>query len=118
MHSLSQNSAPPAALPDPSRVWWRARISKNQARAEKTREYFEWAEWTLSVIFAAAAAAWIFRHGPALQFLLARTIVTTFPHPWFAAAPLLVLGSALLPLAALLVSLAAAALVYPILVRD
>jgi hypothetical protein len=118
MQSLAQNSASVTSLPDPTRIWWRAQISRNQARAEKTQEYFDWMEIISASVLCAAFAGWILLHWSGVQVFLAATLATALPHSWVAATPLSAMAAIVVPLAVGFVSLGAAVLAYPILARD
>jgi hypothetical protein len=118
MHSLAQSSASARPLPDPARIWWRARLSEKQAKAERAQELFEWAEIISASVLCAAFAAWFIWDWSAIQFQFASALTRALPHSWLTVFPLLAATPAILSLFAVIASLAAAVLAYPILARD
>ncbi|MBZ5662461.1 MAG: hypothetical protein LAO08_18825 [Acidobacteriia bacterium] len=118
MQALAQSSATNPPLPDAARVWWRAQLSDKQAKAERAQELFEWSEIISASVICAALAVWIVWHWSAVQFFFASILAGALPHSWLTASPLLASTPAILFLSAVIVSLAAAVLAYPILARD
>jgi hypothetical protein len=112
MQALARGSESNPTLPDASLLWWRARLSEKQAKAEKEQDVLDWVEITSAAVISVGLGGWVAWNWYALQGLMTRILavaqlrMTAFPVP--------ILFS---PIIAVL-SLAALLLVYPILVDE
>jgi hypothetical protein len=112
MQSLARSPEPVSTLPDASLLWWKARLSEKQAKAEKAQEVSEWVEIVSVVAISIGLAAWVAWNWLAIQSLMARVMGTM--QLWVTAYSTSLL---FLPVSAVL-CLALGVLTYPILVDD
>jgi hypothetical protein len=118
MQALAQSSENTRALPDASRVWWRAQVSEKQAKAERAQELFEWTETLFASVFAAGSAVWVVWNWSALQLKFASYLAGTWPHSWITASSALGMAPTILSSGAVIVSIVAIVLAYPLLAQD
>ena len=112
MQALARRPETIAALPDASLLWWKARLSEKQAKAEKAHAVTEWFEIASFAAISIGLAAWVAWNWFAVQASMTRLMVTI--QLWVAAYSTTLL---FLPVSAVL-CLALAVLTYPILVDD
>ena len=118
MQALAQSPENPPALPDAGRVWWRARVSERQAKAERAQEIFEWVEIIFASAVCAGLAVWIVRDWFAIQMLAVSILAGSRPHSWISSYSALGMAPTILTLGAVIVSILAIVLAYPMLARD
>ena len=112
MQALARSSESNPTLPDPSLLWWRARLSEKQAKAEKAQDVLEWAEITSAVAISLGLVGWAAWNWYAIQGLM--TWILTGAQLWVTAYSMPIV---FLPTIAVL-CLAALILAYPILVDE
>jgi len=112
MQALARSSEAISTLPDASLLWWKARLSEKQAKAEKAQEVSEWVEIASGAAIASGLAAWVAWNWLAIQVLATR--FTGAMQLWVTAYST---SALFLPVSAVL-CLALAVLTYPILVDD
>jgi len=112
MQSLARSPETISTLPDASLLWWKARLSERQAKAEKAQEVSEWVEIASGAAIAIGLAAWVAWNWLAIQALMTRFMGEM--QLWVTAYSTSLL---VLPVTVVL-CLALAVLTYPILVDD
>ena len=112
MQALARNSESSPALPDPSLLWWMARLSEKQAKAEKAQDVLEWAEITSAVAISLGLAGWAAWNWYAIQGLT--TWILAGAQLWLTAYSFPIV---FLPIIAVF-CLAVLVLAYPILVDE
>ncbi len=112
MQTLARSSETISPLPDASLLWWKARLSEKQEKAERAQDVSEWVEIGFVTAISIGLAAWVAWNWFAVQASMTRLMVTM--QLWVTAYSTTLL---FLPVAAVL-CLALAVLTYPIVVDD
>jgi len=118
MQALAQDCENAETLPDAGRVWWRAQVSEEQAKAERAQELLEWVELISATIFSAGLAGWIVWHWNAIQSSLTSFIADTWLHSWIATSSVLNMALLTVSSGAVILSIVTLAIAYPMLARD
>jgi len=112
MQALARNSEINPTLPDASLLWWRARLSEKQAKAEKAQDVLEWAEVTSAAAISLGLAGWVAWNWYAIQGSM--TWILAGAQLWVTTSSMPILFP---PIIAVL-CLAALVVAYPILVDE
>ena len=112
MQALARSPETISTLPDASLLWWKARLSEKQAKAEKAQEVSEWVEIASVTAILIGLAAWVTWNRLAIQALMTRFMGAM--QLWVTAYSTSLL---FLPVSAVL-CLALAVPTYPLLVDD
>jgi hypothetical protein len=112
MQALARGSESNPILPDAGLLWWRARLSEKQAKAEKAQDVLDCVEITSAAAISVVLGGWVAWNWYAIQRLIAwisagaNSWATAYSMPFFFS-----------PIIAVL-CLAALVLAYPILVDE
>lgn len=112
MQALARSSEAISTLPDASLLWWKARLSEKQEKAERAQDVSDWVEIASVTAISIGLAAWVAWNWLAVQTSMTRLMVTM--QLWVTASSTSLL---FLPVSAVL-CLALAVLTYPILLDD
>jgi hypothetical protein len=118
MQALAQGSESIRTLPDPSRVWWRAQLSEKQMKAERAQELLEWVEIISATVFSAGIAGWIGWNWHTIQSLFTSLLADAWTHSWITASSALSTAPMMFSSGAVILSIVAIVLAFPVLVRD
>jgi hypothetical protein len=117
MRALAQKSEKPM-LPDASLLWWSAQLSERNKKAENAQEIFDWVEIISATVIAGGLAGWIGWNWYAIQSTFISFVTELWPQLWTTAGSVTDLTPIVLLLVAVIPSLIAIALVYPLAVRE
>jgi hypothetical protein len=117
MQALAQNSEKPM-LPDASLLWWSAQLSERNEKAENAQEFFDWMEIISAIVIAAGLAGWIGWNWYAIQSTFISFVAEVWPQLWTTAGSVTDLTPIVLLLGAVIPSLIAIALTYPLAIRE
>jgi hypothetical protein len=112
MQALARSPEAISTLPEASLLWWKARLSEKQEKAERVQDVSEWVEIASVTAISIGLAAWVAWNWLAVQTSMTKLMVTM--QLWVTASSTSLL---FLPVSVVL-CLAFAVLTYPILVDD
>jgi hypothetical protein len=112
MQALARSPEAISTLPEASLLWWKARLSEKQEKAERVQDVSEWVEIASVTAISIGLAAWVAWNWLAVQTSMTKLMVTM--QLWVTASSMSLL---FLPVSVVL-CLAFAVLTYPILVDD
>jgi hypothetical protein len=118
MQALANGSQKAHSLPDPSLLWWRARLSAKQAQVERAQEMLEWVEIVAATVIVAGLAGWIGWNWLAIQSTLTSLLTEPWPQLWIDAATAMSTTPTMFSISAAILCVIAIALGYPLLLRD
>lgn len=118
MQALAESSEKILTLPDASLLWWGAQLSEKQAKAERMQELLEWVEIISASVISAGLAGWVEWNWYALQTLLTSFLTDPRPQLWITASSEIGVTPILSLLSAVILSLVAIVLTYPLLEGD
>jgi hypothetical protein len=117
MQALANHPESVRTLPEPGRVWWRAQIFEKQAKVERAQDFLEGMEILSASVICSAVAVWLVWNWYAIQ-LLFTSILTGVSANSRTAASSAWTAPTILSSAAVIASIVAIVLAYPLLARD
>ncbi len=118
MQTLAQRSENTESLPDASLVWMRAQLLERHAKVERAQDFMDWMEIISAAVISAGLAGWIALNWYAIQFTITSVLAEPWSQLWTDAASAMSAGPGIFTLGAVILSVVAIALGFPMLVRD